>query len=277
GFGVGIGAATVVYLIYGVLDSPAKTTPWSQWTHLSAPLSELPPSPQDLLPAIGECLNSAIDSIDTRTVEDSDLLQDINARVVLVSEYIFFALVPSMEKEPLDPTGATEFLVLDLMAAHRTETNAARCIARCACELVLNMRTLVIYGLVRDGGLHADFVRAEVPLAFDAEEKICITRRWEAHLERSVAWSTSTSRYLGRPYLGMNPVDHDLSDLDTIFVLDGEICLVNPMANREAPAPRLSLRDLLRYIPQETKFTGHARASRKMWSTYAARRESAWF
>ncbi|KAJ7271845.1 hypothetical protein C8J57DRAFT_1319712 [Mycena rebaudengoi] len=58
------------------------------------------------------------------------------------------------------------------MAAHRTETNAARCIARSACELVLNMRTLVICGLVRDGGLHADFVRAEVPLAFDAEEKV---------------------------------------------------------------------------------------------------------
>jgi hypothetical protein len=34
------------------------------------------------------------------------------------------------------------------------------------------MRTLVICGLVRDGGLHADFVRAEVPLAFDAEEKV---------------------------------------------------------------------------------------------------------
>jgi hypothetical protein len=54
-------------------------------------------------------------------------------------------------------------------------------------------------------------------------------------------------------------VDHDLSDLDTIFVLDGEICLVNLMANREAPAPRLSLRDLLRYIPQETVRVVHAR------------------
>jgi hypothetical protein len=33
-------------------------------------------------------LNSAIDSIDTRTVEDSDPLQDINARVVLLTGYI---------------------------------------------------------------------------------------------------------------------------------------------------------------------------------------------
>ncbi|KAJ7241772.1 hypothetical protein C8J57DRAFT_1368652 [Mycena rebaudengoi] len=90
-----------------------------------------------------------------------------------------------MEKELLDPTGVTEFLVLDLMAAHRTETNAAQCIARCARELVLNMRTPVICGLVRDSGLHADFGRAEVPLAFDAEEK-CL-----AWCQRQRHWSMS--------------------------------------------------------------------------------------
>ncbi|KAJ7200273.1 hypothetical protein C8J57DRAFT_1630231 [Mycena rebaudengoi] len=192
-----------------------------------------------------------------------------------------------MEKELLDPTGATEFLVLDLMAAHRTETNAARCIARCACELVLNMRTLVICGLVRDGGLHADFVRAEVPLAFDAEEKVgekdtlvFTTQRecmawcqWQRH------WSMSLDSKLPDMYhqaMGgafrtfCRLVDFDVSlprtavlgyepYLDTIFVLDGEICFVNLMANREAPAPRLSLRDLLRYIPQETVRVVHAR------------------
>jgi hypothetical protein len=75
-----------------------------------------------------------------------------------------------MEKKLLDSTGATDLVVLDLTGAHRIETTAARSIARCVRELELNLRKLVICGLVRNSGLHADFGRAEVPLAFDEEK-----------------------------------------------------------------------------------------------------------
>ncbi|KAJ7681992.1 sulfate transporter family-domain-containing protein [Mycena polygramma] len=184
GFGVGIGAAAVVYLIYGVIDSPARTTRWNEGNEarqgdidkkddIATPISDLLPSQREHISdeIALEDLNSTI-SLDARTVESSDSWRLVNARVVLLSGYIFFASVPSLEKKILDSKIPTQFIILDLARAHRIETTAARALARCVRELALKDSTLIICGLAQNSGLHADFARADVPLVFDAEKTL---------------------------------------------------------------------------------------------------------
>ncbi|KAF7374161.1 Sulfate transporter [Mycena sanguinolenta] len=127
GFGVGIGAAAAVYLMYGVIDSPARVTRWNEWNEL----------------------------------------QQLNARVLILSGYIFFASVPSLEKAVLAPPAPATFFILDYSRAHRIETAAARVLLRLMRELRLKDSMVVACGVRPNSGLHADFIRAEVPLVFD--------------------------------------------------------------------------------------------------------------
>ncbi|KAJ7118124.1 hypothetical protein C8R44DRAFT_923357 [Mycena epipterygia] len=177
GFGVGIGAAMVVYLMYGVIDSPARVTWWNEWNELqqvknqdedrvAVPVKGRLVSPRNYTPPV-ITLDAPRASAD---VDDTDILQHINARVVVLSGYIFFASVPSIEKELLDSKIPAAFFILDLARAHRIETTAARCLPRCARELELRASRLVICGLAMGSGLHADFERAEIPLGFDLQE-----------------------------------------------------------------------------------------------------------
>ncbi|KAJ7486358.1 sulfate transporter family-domain-containing protein [Mycena galericulata] len=185
GFGVGIGAATVVYLLYGVIDSPARVTRWNDWNelqqlrsqdddHVAAPMTGRLVSPRIQAPAsinLGAPLPSV--SIENPgaaapTSEDDDLLRKLNAHVVVLTGYIFFASVPSMEKQLLNSSAPAAFYILDLTRAHRIETAAARCLPRCVRDLEIQGRVLVICGLVSGSGLHADFERAEVTVVFDA-------------------------------------------------------------------------------------------------------------
>ncbi|KAJ6465548.1 sulfate transporter family-domain-containing protein [Mycena vitilis] len=180
GFGVGIGAAAVVYLIYGVIDSPAQTTRWAEGNETgqgdidkkkgnATPSADQRQSQRDHIPdeiALEEL------NLDASTAESSDSWRLVNARVVLLSGYIFFASVPSLEKKILDSKIPTQFIILDLARAHRIETTAARALARCVRELALTDSILIICGLAQDSGLHADFTRADVPLVFDAEKAL---------------------------------------------------------------------------------------------------------
>ncbi|KAJ7111714.1 sulfate transporter family-domain-containing protein [Mycena epipterygia] len=179
GFGVGIGAATVVYLMYGVIDSPARVTRWNEWNelqqvknqdedHVAVPVAGRLISPRNHTPAV-ITLDAPTASADVKPRDDTDILQHINARVVSLSGYIFFASVPSMEKALLDPQVPAAFFILDLARAHRIETTAARCLPRCVRELELKASRLVICGLGEGSGLHADFERAEIPLVFDLQ------------------------------------------------------------------------------------------------------------
>ncbi|KAJ6559830.1 sulfate transporter family-domain-containing protein [Mycena capillaripes] len=183
GFGVGIGAATVVYLMYGVIDSPARVTRWNEWNelqqaknqdehHVATPLEGRLPLPRSHTPApimLGEHQSVAV--ADHKISEATeDVLQQLNARVCVLSGYIFFASVPSLERVLLRPGnthGHPAFFILDLGRAHRIETAAARVLVRCARELRLKGCALVVCGVRMVGGLHADLVRAEVPLVFD--------------------------------------------------------------------------------------------------------------
>ncbi|KAJ7501842.1 hypothetical protein B0H11DRAFT_2275042 [Mycena galericulata] len=183
GFGVGIGAATVVYLLYGVIDSPARVTRWNEWNelqqlrsqdeaHVAAPMTGRLVSPRIQAPApinLGAPLPSvSLESPGAPAPEDDDLLRKLNARVVVLTGYIFFASVPSMEKQLLNSAAPAAFYILDLTRAHRIETAAARCLPRCVRDLEIQSWVLIICGLVSGSGLHADFERAEVTVVFDA-------------------------------------------------------------------------------------------------------------
>ncbi|KAJ7096991.1 sulfate transporter family-domain-containing protein [Mycena crocata] len=182
GFGIGIGAATVVYLLYGVIDSPARVTRWNEWNelqqvrnqdeeHVAAPVAGRLLSPRTYTPAaitLGTPQSGTLPVEGPEPRVDDDLLQELNARVLVLSGYIFFASVPSLEKALLDSMPAA-FFILDLTGAHRIETAAARSLPRCIRELELKDSVLVVCGLRTGSGVHADFERAGVSLVFDAE------------------------------------------------------------------------------------------------------------
>ncbi|KAJ7704782.1 sulfate transporter family-domain-containing protein [Mycena rosella] len=183
GFGVGIGAAALVYLLYGVIDSPARVTRWNEWNELQqvrdqdtdhlaehpaapAPVPGRLLSPRSHTPAV-IMLDSASGTASATTHEDADVLRHIDACVLTLSGYIFFASVPSLEKALLAPPVPATFFILDVTRAHRIETAAARCLPRCVRELALKGRVLVVCGLAPGSGLHADFGRADIPFLFD--------------------------------------------------------------------------------------------------------------
>ncbi|KAJ7463545.1 sulfate transporter family-domain-containing protein [Mycena latifolia] len=185
GFGVGIGAAALVYLLYGVIDSPARVTRWNEWNELQLVRSQdrervaVPAggrllSPRTHTPAaitLGNTTMADGAAEDTKLPPAADLLQYVDARVLVLSGYIFFASVPSLEQALLAPTAPASVFILDLSRAHRIETAAARSLPRCARELALAGRVLVVCGLRKDSGLHADLERAEVPLLFEPAAK----------------------------------------------------------------------------------------------------------
>ncbi|KAF7374121.1 Sulfate transporter [Mycena sanguinolenta] len=180
GFGVGIGAAAAVYLMYGVIDSPARVTRWNEWNelqqvktedqnHVATPLEGRLPSPHNHTPApiaLDSPPSNLMLNADLKTA-DADLLLELNARVLILSGYIFFASVPSLEKAVLAPPAPATFFILDYSRAHRIETAAARILLRLMRELGSQDRMLVVCGVRPNSGLHADFIRAEVPLVFD--------------------------------------------------------------------------------------------------------------
>ncbi|KAF7352091.1 hypothetical protein MVEN_01171900 [Mycena venus] len=194
GFGVGIGAAAAVYLVYGVIDSPARVTRWNEWNemqqlriededHVAAPIEGRMPSPLTHTPApiTLDASQSTrpptpMASADLKIhKDDADLLQKLNARVLVLSGYIFFASVPSLERALLASPVPASFFILDLAHAHRIETATARVLLRCVRELGLKDSLLVVCGVRERGGLHADFIRAEVPLVFNAREELTPT------------------------------------------------------------------------------------------------------
>ncbi|KAJ7908503.1 sulfate transporter family-domain-containing protein [Mycena leptocephala] len=182
GFGVGIGAATVVYFMYGVMDSPARATRWNEWNelqqvknqdedHVAAPLEGPLPSRLNYTPAaitLGTHQSGAPLTTDLKPDADTDLLHKLNARVLVLPGYIFFASVPSLERALLGSDTPVTFFILDLGRAHRIETAAARSLLRCVRELQLKNSVLVVCGVRQNGGLYADFERAEVTLVFNS-------------------------------------------------------------------------------------------------------------
>ncbi|KAK7040526.1 hypothetical protein R3P38DRAFT_2894910 [Favolaschia claudopus] len=149
GFGVGIGAAG---------GGPARVTRWAEWNELQQMRSQdedhggflprgiLRPAPITLDPPRTSGSGSSLhpSPSDVKTYHDTDILREINARVITLSGYIFFASIPSLEKALLNPSSPASFFILDLTNAHRIETAAARVLLRCVRELKLKDSLLVI-------------------------------------------------------------------------------------------------------------------------------------
>ncbi|KAJ7247016.1 sulfate transporter family-domain-containing protein [Mycena rebaudengoi] len=215
GFGVGIGAATVVYLLYGVIDSPARVTRWNEWNEfqqLKTPeedpvlpilhgrfLSSRHHTPSAItlaahyndedhvLPSLHGRLLSAHNhhtpsaltlathnndsNSGLKSPPGDDVLARLNARVITVSGYVFFASIPSLERQLVDAKEPISYFIVDLTDAHRIETSAARCIARCVRDLEIKSRALILCGVVKGSGLHADFARSEVSLVLDTDSE----------------------------------------------------------------------------------------------------------
>ncbi|KAJ7675279.1 hypothetical protein B0H17DRAFT_1334728 [Mycena rosella] len=165
GFGLGIAAAALVYLLYGVVDSDAES-------HLAEHLATPAPAPGRLLSPRNHTpaaitLEGASSTVTAKTHEDADVLQHVDARVLTTYVRALFASVPSLEKALLAPPALATFFNLDVTRAHRIETAVVRCLPRCVRELVLKGRVLVVYRLARGSGLHADFGRADIPFSVD--------------------------------------------------------------------------------------------------------------
>ncbi|KAF7327188.1 hypothetical protein MKEN_00295900 [Mycena kentingensis (nom. inval.)] len=184
GFGVGIAAAAAVYLVYGVVDSRARVVRWAEWNEMQHFKEETRaegesghvlggrlPSRQNYMPE-----RISLDGAGVETEEvalplpveaklDADVLQKLNARVLALPGYVFFASIPSIERALLSPSNSGyQFHILDLSRTHRIETTAARALLRCFRELP--PRSAVLCGVIDGSGLAADLARAEVGVCF---------------------------------------------------------------------------------------------------------------
>ncbi|KAF9467786.1 sulfate transporter family-domain-containing protein [Collybia nuda] len=184
GFGVGIGTATAVYLVYGVVDSRARVIQWEEWneTHCNRGQStSVPIYPLSHMPSANTLsnVNRIPDSPDIETAAPSlssftqesadDLLLKINARVVVLSGYVFFASIPSLEMRLLDPKAHASFIIVDMTSVHRLETAAAQCFDRGVRDLTPRSTAIILCGVQKGSGVHADFERAGITLVFDPE------------------------------------------------------------------------------------------------------------
>ncbi|KAJ7806786.1 hypothetical protein B0H14DRAFT_3483796 [Mycena olivaceomarginata] len=139
GFGVGIGAAAV----------PARVTRWNEWNelqqlrtkyqdHVAVPMEGcLPPRNHTLQSHSTAPRNNLSPSTDLKTSDDVDFLQQINARAFILSGYVFFASIPSLERALLTSLVSVHFFILDLTHGHSIETAAARVFLHCVRELKL--------------------------------------------------------------------------------------------------------------------------------------------
>ncbi|KAK0228186.1 hypothetical protein IW262DRAFT_585446 [Armillaria fumosa] len=62
------------------------------------------------------------------------------------------------------------FVIIDLSTVHRLETAAAQCFQRAVRDLAPRSTVLVLCGIQKGSGAHADFDRAGVDLIFDSEK-----------------------------------------------------------------------------------------------------------
>lgn len=227
GFGVGIGAAAVVYLVFGVVDSRARAMRWEEWNETQQFIhrSDDSPTPKLISPLNHTPLISATDlesagssrSLIQAPANSDELIEKVNARVVVLTGYVFFASIPSLEAQLLDKKRHTKFVIVDLATVYRLETSAAQTFDRAVRDLSPRNSRLVLCGVRKGSGVHADFERAGVNVQFSESETnekgiISFETRFEA-----VEWcqSQDTEKEVATEKSG--GVELDLSHLYTQF------------------------------------------------------------
>ncbi|KAF5368510.1 hypothetical protein D9758_002435 [Tetrapyrgos nigripes] len=162
GFGVGIGAAAAIYFVYGVADTRAREIKWERWTEMYAPHSGVP--------SLNTGTTPVVTTVDVENGVSLDVLPDFDSSdetvgVLVLSGYVFFASIPSIESRILKLKRTASFIVIDMTTVHRLETAAAQCFSRAVRDLG-DATTLVICGLEKDSPVEADFQRAGVNLIY---------------------------------------------------------------------------------------------------------------
>lgn len=211
GFGIGIATAAVVYLAYGVVDSRARVLQWDEWNethkHLAAgsdssiqqmssldcyvpisPLSHMP-SPQrprsESVDQEAQLTSSSVHSL------NSDILDKIRTKVIVLTGYVFFASIPTFEANVLDEKDNPSTILVDVTTVHRLETAAAQCFDRAVRDLAPRDAVLIVAGIRKGSGVHADFERAGVSLLWNddgANDPNCKGLRVFENRVEALAW-----------------------------------------------------------------------------------------
>ncbi|KAF9444033.1 hypothetical protein P691DRAFT_807989 [Macrolepiota fuliginosa MF-IS2] len=177
GFGVGIGAAAVVYLVFGVVDSRARAVRWEEWNETQkfqrhgddSPVPKLI-SPLNHTPSISDSDIETPSLGQTQASINGAQVDRVNVRVIVLTGYVFFASIPSLEAQLLDKKRHTPFIIADLATVYRLETSAAQCFDRAVRDLTPRNTTIVFCGVRKGSGVHADFERAGVNILFGADQ-----------------------------------------------------------------------------------------------------------
>ncbi|THV06496.1 hypothetical protein K435DRAFT_960473 [Dendrothele bispora CBS 962.96] len=182
GFGVGIGAAAAIYFVYGVVDTRAREIKWEKWTemHAATQAPRLPPlsssssssNEKESTPTVAstdiDVESRANNTLDTLPVTEYGQDNKKPVNVMVLSGYVFFASIPSIESKLLKLKDVSSFAVIDMTTVHRLETAVAQCFDRVVRDLGQGTQ-LIICGVEKDSAVVADFKRADVNLVFGDE------------------------------------------------------------------------------------------------------------
>ncbi|KAF9467845.1 hypothetical protein BDZ94DRAFT_1210280 [Collybia nuda] len=179
GVGVGFGVTLVMHFWWTSIDSRARSIVTGDQS-----ASQNSDSRVHLLRLVHD--NGSHDTDVEKNAEVQYKFRDVKLlpkiRVIKLAGYIFFATIPSLEKEVNMPCSG--FILLDLTRVHRIETSATIFIKNKVQELAAKPQAVkvVMCGLVRDSGAHLDLKRGHINCTWDgdtnrlsdAEEEIMI-------------------------------------------------------------------------------------------------------
>lgn len=152
GFGIGLGTALGVYLLWRSVDAGRKTQPF--W-------------PSRFRAAVIGCQHDTptTDAEKNAVVaagQEADAEPGLRVTHVRLNGYVFFGKSPKLEKVLLSDSDAhDELIIVDLTAVHRVETSVLQTISRSATR---TGKTLIFCGMEPRSSVHLDFLRSGVDI-----------------------------------------------------------------------------------------------------------------
>ncbi|KAL8654946.1 MAG: hypothetical protein Q9210_001189 [Variospora velana] len=191
GFGVGVAAAALIYLLFGVVDTRARLTSLDEEAGLletassrpehgttgktSASSSSVDREPGPLSTTDSLKSNEHRRETDGRAPRASHVPQELespkrpNHCVIRLAGYIFFATIPSLEHTFNLMQRASiryDIIILDMTRVCRIETAAAEFLERTFQEIT-GSHLLILAGVPEKSAVHADLQRSGLPIDFE--------------------------------------------------------------------------------------------------------------